>query len=77
VRIEFSRTDTEISLRVNDEGDGFDFGRFLANDDFALDRPNGRGILSARSMCFDLLEYQGKGNVVVATTQLAQDKPGV
>jgi hypothetical protein len=44
--------------------------KFLSFDpDRAFD-PNGRGIAMARMMSFASLEYQGKGNVVVARVSL-------
>ena len=45
--------------------------KFLTFDpDRAFD-PNGRGIAMARMMSFAALEYQGRGNVVVAQVNLA------
>lgn len=55
---------------ITDQGNGFDWQKFLDFDpDRAFD-PNGRGIAMARMMSFATLEYQGKGNVVVATVAL-------
>lgn len=56
-----------IVFTVIDQGDGFDWKRFLSFDpDRAFD-PNGRGIAMAKMLSFSALEYQGKGNIVVAT----------
>lgn len=64
VRVE--RTADSIVFTIADQGDGFEWGKFLSFDpDRAFD-PNGRGIAMAKMMSFAALEYQGKGNVVVA-----------
>lgn len=55
-----------VVFTITDEGEGFEWNKFLAFDpDRAFD-PNGRGIAMAKMMSFSDLEYQGKGNVVVA-----------
>ncbi|WP_028452504.1 response regulator [Chitinilyticum aquatile] len=60
-------TDAEhVSIRIEDEGEGFDWQPYL---EFSPDRafdPHGRGISMAKLMSFDELEYQGRGNCVVA-----------
>lgn len=59
-----------VVFTITDEGDGFDWEKYLAFDpDRAFD-PNGRGIAMAKMMSFSRLEYLGKGNVVVATVSL-------
>lgn len=59
-----------LVFTITDQGDGFDWQRYLEFEpDRAFD-PNGRGIAMARMMSFASLEYQGKGNVVVATVSL-------
>ena len=68
IRVE--RQATEINFRIEDQGDGFDWQKFL---DFAPERafdPNGRGIAMARMTSFTRLEYEGRGNVVIATVGL-------
>lgn len=68
VRVE--RRPGRIVFTIADQGQGFDWNRFLHFDpDRAFD-PNGRGIAMARMMSFASLEYQGRGNVVVATVAL-------
>ncbi len=59
-----------IEFTISDQGDGFEWNKFLTFDpDRAFD-PNGRGIAMAKMMSFSALEYQGKGNVVVARVGL-------
>ena len=60
------REGTEVVFTITDQGDGFEWQRYLNFDpDRAFD-PNGRGIAMARMMSFAAIDYQGKGNVVIA-----------
>ena len=75
-RVEFRRATKSIRLRVIDEGPGFDFRRFVAAD-LPMDRPNGRGICIARTLCFDRVIYRGEGNVVEVVMAIGRDQdPG-
>lgn len=68
VRVE--RMPDSLVFTIADQGAGFEWTKFLNFDpDRAFD-PNGRGIAMARMMSFATLEYQGKGNVVVAQVKL-------
>ncbi|MDE2440776.1 MAG: response regulator [Betaproteobacteria bacterium] len=68
VRVE--RVTDSLVFTIADQGAGFEWTKFLSFDpDRAFD-PNGRGIAMARMMSFASLEYQGKGNVVVAQVKL-------
>lgn len=67
VRLCFDRVPEELRFVVSDEGRGFDFRSYLELDPARAFEPNGRGIALARMMSFTRLEYQGVGNVVVAT----------
>ncbi|GAB3258920.1 response regulator [Chitinimonas naiadis] len=71
VQVEARRDGDRLMVEIRDEGEGFDWARYL---DFDPDRaydPNGRGISMARAMSFESLDYKGAGNVVVATIRLA------
>jgi DNA-binding response OmpR family regulator len=57
----------EIRFIVSDQGKGFDFRKYLELDPARAFEPNGRGIALARMMSFTQLEYQGVGNMVVAS----------
>ena len=64
VEIQFERTPESIVFTIQDEGQGFDWERYL---DFEPERAfdlNGRGIALAKQMSFDRLEYLGNGNTV-------------
>lgn len=65
VRVE--RQAQQIEFIITDQGDGFEWQRFLEFDPERAFDPNGRGIALARKMSFSTLDYRGKGNVVVAT----------
>lgn len=73
-RVAFRRSGGELVFTVSDQGAGFDWRRYL---DFEAERafdPNGRGIAMARQAAFDGLDYQGKGNIVVATIKDVADR---
>ncbi len=64
VRVHFHNADGEVTIRIEDEGAGFDWQPYL---EFSASRafdPHGRGISMARMVSFDSLEYQGCGNAV-------------
>ncbi len=63
--ITYIATRREITIRIKDQGKGFNWMEYI---DIAPDRlttPNGRGIALARMMSFDHMEYLGVGNEVV------------
>ena len=68
VRIEKEKT--QIRYTITDQGDGFDWWRFLEFDPERAFDPNGRGIALARRTSFSGLEFPGKGNVAVASVAL-------
>ena len=63
--IGFKKSNGQIEIRVSDEGSGFDKNDTMSRilDPF---RTHGRGIQIAENQCFNSLEYQGTGSVVVA-----------
>ena len=74
--VSFRRGADHLSFTISDEGDGFDWQRYL---EFAPDRafdPNGRGIAMARQASFASLDYLDRGNVVVATIRCALQPAG-
>lgn len=66
VTLRFERTVDELLFEVRDEGQGFDYKKYLELDPERAFEPNGRGIALARMLSFTRLEYKGVGNVVVA-----------
>lgn len=68
VRVE--RNADSVVFTITDQGDGFEWQKFLSFDpDRAFD-PNGRGIAMAKMMSFSALDYEGRGNIVVARVNL-------
>lgn len=66
VVIDFKNTNDEIRFHIKDQGEGFEWEKYLELcPDRAFDS-HGRGIATARIYCFDRVEYLGKGNEVVA-----------
>jgi hypothetical protein len=66
IRVERLAAET-VRFTISDEGAGFDWQKFLTFDPDRAYDPNGRGIAMAKMLSFASLEYQGLGNVVVAT----------
>jgi CheY-like chemotaxis protein/anti-sigma regulatory factor (Ser/Thr protein kinase) len=58
------RTDDEIVVLIRDQGNGFDWDKFLTLDESRAFFPNGRGIALARQIAFRSVEYRGCGNEV-------------
>jgi DNA-binding response OmpR family regulator len=67
VRVELSRQHNGLTIRISDDGQGFDWQKYLEFDPERAFDPNGRGIAMARLTSFDKLDYQGNGNTVVVT----------
>lgn len=69
--VEFERGGETIVITIRDQGEGFDWKRYLEfSPDRSLDN-HGRGIAVALAMSFDAVEFRGKGNEVIATLRLA------
>ena len=65
--VSFSRNLHEIRFSIADQGLGFAWQDYLQIDPARAFDANGRGIAMAKMISFSNLEYQGCGNVVVAT----------
>lgn len=72
-RIVFQETEDEIRFSIRDEGAGFDVEKYLEIDPDRAVNTHGRGIVVARAVSFDRLEFVPPNNVVVATI-LKNDK---
>lgn len=70
VRLSMQRDARALRFEVRDEGDGFDWQQFLAREPGQLLASHGRGIMIARRLSFDELEYRERGNVVRAVSYL-------
>jgi CheY-like chemotaxis protein len=70
VKVFFEKTDTEIKVTVRDDGAGFNWLEFDEMRPEKAADPNGRGIIIARIMSFDTMEYIGIGNEVCCSVKI-------
>ncbi|HJT18902.1 MAG TPA: ATP-binding protein [Nitrospira sp.] len=68
--LEMVRGPGAIRFTIKDQGDGFDWKPFLEFVPERLHHAHGRGIAIAHRLVFNRLEYQGRGNEVIATVDL-------
>lgn len=66
VDVRFDRMPGRIRFTINDQGQGFDWRKYMEFSPERIFDNHGRGIAMARSQSFTRLEYLGRGNVVVA-----------
>ncbi|MCP5267760.1 MAG: response regulator [Zoogloeaceae bacterium] len=59
-----------LSFTISDQGNGFEWQRYLDFDPSRIFDPNGRGIAMAHRSSFCSIDYQGNGNTVIATVSL-------
>ena len=70
VAVDFRRSGDGLHFVISDQGEGFDWAKYL---EFSTERAfdiHGRGIAMASQVSFDALEYQGRGNRVAAMVRL-------
>ena len=70
VDVHFQRDGDQLHFHIRDEGNGFEWRRYLDIDPHRAFDTHGRGILLARHFSFSALEYRGRGNEVTATVSL-------
>lgn len=70
VWISYIKKDDEIILNVKDEGEGFEYHPYMDFDPKRSTDNHGRGIAFANNLCFDKLEYMGKGNEVNCSVRI-------
>lgn len=75
VDVMFQRQPGEIRLNVKDQGQGFDWQRYMDIHPDRVYDTHGRGIAIARQVSFDELDYQGDGNEVEAVNYYPEDDP--
>ncbi len=73
VQVDFTREPELIRVRIRDQGDGFDWRRYLEMDPARSLHSHGRGIAMSRLVSFDTLQYHGRGNEVEVTVGLGVD----
>jgi len=68
--VNYTKNDTEIILRIEDEGKGFDWKEYLEISPSRATDNHGRGIAMSRLMSFDEIKYNNLGNVVECVVRL-------
>lgn len=71
----FQRREGEISFTIRDEGAGFDWRRFMQIDPRRAFDTHGRGIVVARSFSFSSVEFNERGNEVIARVATRDASP--
>lgn len=69
VEVSFCRNDGELSVRIEDMGEGFNWKRYLDIDPARATDNHGRGIAQARAVSFDEVVFNARGNKVTATVR--------
>lgn len=70
VEVAVDKSDDKVAVTITDQGNGFDWQRYLQFEPERAFDLHGRGIAMSKGLSFDRVEYVGKGNVVVATVLL-------
>ena len=70
VQVHLERNANEISVRIEDEGAGFNWKKYLEIDPARALDTHGRGIAQAHKICFDEISYNDKGNAVTAVSKI-------
>ena len=65
VLIKYIKNKDDITLRIIDEGNGFNWQEYMEIAPERATHSHGRGIALSKMMCFDSLEYIGCGNEVL------------
>lgn len=68
--LEVVKTQEMIKIHIKDQGDGFEWKKYMTFDPERALHSHGRGIAMANGMSFDELVYQGNGNSVIAIVKL-------
>lgn len=70
VEVNFSKDNKKITIVIRDNGKGFDHKKYLNFKESDILEPHGRGILLARSLSFDKVTYNNRGNSVTCLINL-------
>ncbi len=72
--VSFERDAECIRFVIRDQGEGFDWQRYLQVDPQRAFDTHGRGIAMANRLSFSHIEYRGCGNEVVGTIELCGER---
>lgn len=67
VEVTLENNDASVIVTITDQGQGFDWRRYLEFEPERAFDLHGRGIAMSKNFSFDRLDYSGKGNSVTAT----------
>ncbi len=70
VNVTFKRNKKNITIIIRDQGEGFDWGKYMEFSPERVFDTHGRGIASSNLMSLDNLIYNDKGNEVTAVISL-------
>ncbi len=70
VMLDFCRLNDSIQITITDDGEGFDWRKYMDFDPERVMDNHGRGIAVANKLSFSHVEYIGSGNQVCATLKL-------
>lgn len=70
VLVRYTRDENMIRVNIIDQGDGFEWEKFLEIDPSRAFDTHGRGIAMSRLISFDKVEFRGTGNEVEVTINL-------
>jgi CheY-like chemotaxis protein len=70
VEVHYRRDPTAVEVVIVDQGEGFNWTKYLDMDPERAFDTHGRGIAMSRLISFDSIEYRGRGNEVVARVDL-------
>ncbi len=69
VRVHYEKRPEDIILTIRDEGNGFEWHRYLDMDPDRATDTHGRGIAMSCLMSFDAVRYEGSGNTVTCVVR--------
>ncbi len=75
VEVVFQQKEDGLYVQINDEGEGFNWRRFMDIDPARAMDNHGRGIAQANKLSFDKMRYNDKGNQVVAVVYSHDKNP--
>jgi CheY-like chemotaxis protein/anti-sigma regulatory factor (Ser/Thr protein kinase) len=73
VLVKYCRRGDAITVRIRDEGAGFDWQRYVDMDPARAFDSHGRGIAMSRMISFDEVLYHGSGNEVEVSVRITAD----
>lgn len=68
--VHLTKASDKITLEITDAGNGFDWQDYMEISQERATHLHGRGIALSKCLSFDMLEYLGCGNTVIATVYI-------